>query len=76
MACVKRYFLLHLNFLSVLPRVCRTPFTQIPIAAVSRAFFRSLRVLLTLLMHLQNLEASVFFAILITANKKLIAIVK
>jgi len=68
---VRRVLLRQENFLSVLPRVCRTLLTQMAMAALSRAFFGSFIVLLTLLIHLQNLEES--GAILTRARKKLIA---
>ncbi len=55
--CVKRVSLgLHLNRFNVLPRVCRTLFTQIPIAAFSFVeFLRVFTVLRTFLIQSQNL---------------------
>lgn len=59
--CVcKRPFLPQVNRLSVRPRVKRTDFVQIPIAACSFVEpLRTLTVLLTFLIHLQNLLRSV-----------------
>ena len=56
--CVKRYGLgLHLKRLRVLPRVCITDLTHIPIAAFSRPFndvLRALTVFLTFFIQRHN----------------------
>ena len=55
---------LHENFLRVLPRVCRTDRTQMPIAALSRLrLLFPFTVFLTLLIHEQSFLARTFFRV-------------